>query len=43
MLLKKFGEKLIYGLGFGLGMGISFKILKVRAPTNKGATQKECL
>ena len=25
-LLKKFGEKIVYGFGFGLGMGFSFKI-----------------
>ena len=28
-LLTKFAEKVVYGLGFGLGMGISFKIISI--------------
>ena len=32
----KFGEKMLYGLGFGIGMGLSFKLI----PINKSNTKQ---
>jgi len=39
-LLSDFGKKLIYGCGFGMGMGISFIILKKIDPEEKQFNRK---
>ena len=42
-LLSDLGKKLIYGFGFGAGMGISFIILKKIDPEEKQFNRKQML
>ena len=42
-LLSDLGKKLIYGFGFGTGMGISFHILRKIDPEEKQFNRKQML